>query len=261
MKKPTIVIALTDDYAVKARPLFDSLDRHARDLRICILLIRKNLTPYLPGFRVNNIEYSEIYLLSLTSFRPGWPENRPFYACGEGGEFLEHFHFDDDEVIIHIDADFVMQRGMSDAELAHFSSVADGEVYSNYHSYPPHTLREEFYNLRPKVLIEEALKTYPASWDQRMFCAGFVCCTAWTYRQISAAYLAGIDQMTATFGHHAAGQWLLNYIVSRDHTFINQSPAIHNGWWYKNTPCHVHDRQLWYKDERVLFHHTKFEEL
>lgn len=271
MKKPTFVIACTNDLLDKAEPLFLSLDKHAPDLRKCLLVIDKDGEfDYEKTATERNVEVKAIPLSELTSYRSDWPKNRDFYACAEGGEFLDYFHFDDDEVIIHLDADFIMQRPFTTAELELFASLRHGQVASTHHSFPPHGLYDEFSNLLPKVRsINIAFNmlslqmTQPQNFmNYKMFCAGFVSCTAYTYRQISKSYLLRHEGIRRLFDHHAAGQWLLNLIVMESFSFIDTTPEVHCGAWYKDSPTFIKDGQLIYNatGKPVLFNHTKYEQ-
>lgn len=265
MTRPTIVIALTNDYLAKAEPLFQSIALHAPYARVCVLVIVKDHPiKTVATAKHRTFEKGEIAFLplsKLTSYKTNWPVNRPFYACAEGGEWLDSFHFADDEVIIHLDADFIMQRPFTADELTYFSEeVRQYVVYGNYHAYPPCSLREEFYKLIPELSIEKAKKKlFPGDWSKPMFSAGFVCMRAYTYKVLSNAYLRYIGDAQALFGHHAAGQWLMNWIVATRLGFVELSPAIHNAIWYQDTPCYERAGQLWYKDQPVLFNHTKFD--
>lgn len=260
-RKITIVVALTDDLIEKSQDVFRSVTKNGRQLRKCVMIIGKTeQSSHLKWSKLlQDWEVASLPLERLASYKANWPKNRKFYACAEGGEFLDHFQFDSDEVIIKLDADFVMQRQMSADEWISFETLQHGVVMSNYHSYPPTTLREEYWKLLPEVGYDKAQDTFPGEWNSiNMFCAGFVACTAVTYRRISKSYLYHHRKITQTFGHHAAGQWLMNWIVGRNFNFQPQPPSLHNASWYIDTPCYEHAQQLYYQDSPVLFNHTKF---
>lgn len=269
MKHPTIVLALTDNYLDKSEviSLLKSLIEQAPLSRKCLFIINKNNSNHWHKWSsdiINQFEWHCIDLNELTSYRSGWPTNRPFFACAEGGEWLSHFSFSDDEIILHIDADFLMQRPFSANELAVFNELQQNQVLGNYHTYPSTSLREEFWRLLPNVSYNYAKKVFPGTWTEMgMFCTGFVCCRASTYSRLSVQYLSQIDQMISVFDHHAAGQWLMNWIVANQFQFVEAPISLHNGSWYLDSPTAdsynaLGKAELIYIDELVCLNHTKF---
>lgn len=254
-RKMHIVIGLDETYHRKTEILYDSLKHNAKGFSIKILCLGFRPVDCRPGW-----EYKTAIFKRLKSYRTDFPENRKFYVCVEGGEFLSYFQFDDEDIIIHIDSDMIMQRPFNEQEIAQIQNLKYMEVAGSYSSIPHTTLREEFWKLKPKIGYEKAKKLFPGFWNEGIFCAGVVVCTAKTYRDlISMYYLGNIENMIYTFGHHAAGQWLMNYAVFRYGSgFINLGHAFHNASWFIDTGVYEENNQLMWNNQVVLFNHTKY---
>lgn len=200
----------------------------------------------------------------LKSYRKGFPsrqKNRPFYVCAEGGEFLDYFKYDPEDIIVHIDADMIMQRPFFSWELYQIKSFKYGQVGGSYHSYPAYSLLEESEALRPQMEIKGIKKHYPNHWDKPIFCAGLVVATAQTYRDvIYHHYLHEIDSMIKIFDHHAMGQLLMNYVVYEHGNFVNLGHIFHLASWFTgmNKQTESVGDKLCYRGVPALFNHHKF---
>lgn len=248
-----IVVACDEAYYKKAEILFNSLDNNAKHCRKQILCI---------GFETKRKGYetATVKIEDLKSYRKGFPNNRPFYICAEGGEFLDYFDYDDNDIIIHIDADMVMQREFNDYEKEIIDNIEHEEIYATLTSKPSTSLREEFWRLKPKVGYTTAKKYYKdVNWSTPIFCAGLIMCTAKTYRNvIYKNYLSEVNSMIEIFDHHAAGQWLMNYVCNKYGITLIINQSFHCGSWFLDIDTEINNNKLYVNNEEILFNHTKF---
>lgn len=246
-----IVAACNEAYFKKSYPLFESWAKlpYKKQL-LCI------------GFeaQLEGVETATCKLEDLKSFRTDFPSNRPFYVCAEGGEFLDYFNYEDNDIIVHIDVDMIIQRDFNEKELDILENLKYGYVLGNVSSIPYTTLREEYWKLKPKAGYLKAKEHFPNHWDKAIFCAGVVVCTSKTYRDVIAKnYLSDINKMVYHFDHHAAGQWIMNYVCNEFGKVVFMDSDFHNADWFIDTNCKEVKGKLYDKENRlVMFNHTKF---
>lgn len=210
--------------------------------------------PKMEGWQLAGDKLDKFY-----SHRTDWPKNRDFYVCAEGGEFLKYFQFAEDDIIVHTDSDMIIQRPMSTYEESAIRNLVKGEVGGSYNSPYPVTLREEFWRLRGTGYPSVRARHYPEEWIFPTFCAGVIVARADTYVEIYKHYIGNLAQMMTAFDHHAAGQFHLNYYVHNRMKFVDLGFQFHNGFWFLDTEAVVEDNMLMYKNQKVLFNHTKYD--
>jgi hypothetical protein len=257
----TIVVCVDEVYWNKSQILFKSLEKNWHG-RVCVLCV--DFKPALTYIGVNiypdNFEFSICSKENLECFRTDWPSNRPFYFCCESGEFFNYFTFDPNELVIHLDADMIMQREMSETEVATIEHIEQGEIAMSPSAYPIMTLREELFRLNPRRGYERINQDYPGILGEiLLYCTGMVIARAYTYRRLRDYYLANIDKMIANFNHHAASQWILCYIARSSFNVIKLNSVWHNASWFIDTQAKEVDEQLTTFGQVVIFNHTKFE--
>lgn len=249
----TIVIACNQEYYTKAKIYFDSLQKNWQG-RVCILCI-----DFDPKDKREGFEYATCDSEKLASYRLGWPANRDFFICCEGGEFFDYFKFVDEELIIHTDADMIMQRLMSASEREKLEAIGDGDIGMSGPAKPLPTLREEYWRLRPKRNFLKANKDFPGRWGSiPLYCTGVIIARAKTYKEIGLRYLADINKMIENFDHHAAGQWLWSF-HAKDFNVVDLGNTFQNASWFIDTDIMEGDWLIHGEDGQiVLFNHTKF---
>lgn len=263
-----IVIALDENYWHKSKEygLFDSIMHNTstdKDVFVKCLCIGFDVPINDEHFKHHRWDWERCEINELKSFRKGFPrnqKNRPFYICAEGGEFLDYFFFDPGDVIVHIDADMVMQRPFYSHEKELLISMRYGDVGGTYHSMPSFSLEKESKSLNPTEGFENIKKHIPNHWEKPVFCAGLIACTAQTYKDvIYSHYIPMVDVMTMLFDHHAAGQLIMNYVVYEHGNFVNLGHVFHHADWFIGADKKdLKDNQLCYKSGIVLFNHHKF---
>jgi len=247
----TIVICCNEEYYNKAKIFFDSLVQNWKD-RVCILCI-----DFDPKDKRKGWEYASCEVEKLPSYRLGWPVNRDFFVCCEGGDFFDYFSFTPDELILQVDADMIMQRTISPSEKKILDAMKQGDVAMSASAKPIMTLREEFFRLRPKRNYLKINREFPGRWGAiPLYCSGIVIARADTYKEISRKYLGDIDKMTQNFDHHAAGQWLLSYHLT-NFNVIDMGNTFQNASWFIDTDAEEGD-YMTHGGQIVLFNHTKF---
>lgn len=265
-----IVVALDENYWHRANEfnLFESIHHNTkndREIFVECLCFGFDIPESDKYFKHQRWSWARCEVKELQSYREGFPKgqtNRPFYVCAEGGEFLDYFKYNPEDIIVHIDADMVMQRPFHSWELEQIKSFKYGQVGGSFHSFPATPLSEEADKLRPQFEINHIKKLYPNHWDKPIFCAGLVVATAQTYRDvIYYHYLSEIDQMIKVFDHHAMGQWLMNFVVYEHGNFVNLGHLFHLASWFigMNTQTKDIKGKLSYKGTVALFNHHKFQ--
>lgn len=256
----TIVICVDEVYWRKSQILFDSLNKNFFG-RVCILAVDFNLPLQWRQRFPGRFEFTSCKRTDFKSYREDWPSNRHQYFCSESGEFLEHFEFTPDELVIHLDADMIMQRQMTKAEREQLECFEQGEIGMSPSAYPVITLREESFRLNPRRGYEKINLDFPGVLgDISLYCCGMVVARAFTYKLLRDVYVKSIDKIVACFDHHAGSQWLLNYIVNRNSNFnvIEMSNDWHNASWFIDTLTEEKNEQLVRVGVVTLFNHTKF---
>jgi len=254
----TIVVACDEGYFKKASSLWKSLRKNWRG-RVCVLCVGfKAFDEFDYGFEIASCNIED-----FKCYNKDWPNNRSVYFCSESGEFLKYFNFDDDEIIVHLDADMILQRPLSDEEDSDLNWIEQGEIAMSPSSYPPTTLREELFKLKPKRTYTAINEMFPGVLgEMNLLCCGMIVARAKTYKAFSKIYLNHLDKMVQCFDHHAASQWLFNYLLEENiltFTKYRLNGTYHNASWFIDTLTSEQDNQLIYdKDRVVLFNHTKF---
>lgn len=257
----TIVIACDEKYYNKAVEygLFNSLKKNWKD-KVCVLCI---------GFLPHNSLYDGFLYafcghVGIESYRKDWPSNREGFVCAEGEDFTKWFNIPDDELVIHLDADMVMQREMSSYEKLMLQEIEEGEIGMSGSAMPLVSLREEFHKLKPKRGYEKVNQDFVGKLGYKhIYCSGLIVAKMKTYREISKIYNESFDNLINSFDHHAAGQWLFSYIAQTHFKVFNLGFTIHNALWFMDTEAEESQSeeqldQLKCKGEVVLFNHTKF---
>lgn len=269
--KLTLVISVDQEYFHKATAfgLWKSLRKNWKNAdgtqaRVCILCVGFNDEWISHDNPVLDYEIASCNIEDLKCYRKGWPSNRDLYFCSESGEFLDYFKFTNDEIIIHLDGDMVLQRPLNEAEIATFEHIEDGEVAMAPYTLPYANLRDEVYKLKPRRGYEKINEEFPGrlgAYDS--MCAGLVVATKNTWMEIKNKYIDHVNKVVACFDHHAASQWLFNYIVGNDYNLIELSNVIHNAAWFTDTDA-IDGDYLYTTSSRTgnrsvtLFNHTKF---
>lgn len=247
-----IVVGCDRNYFLKAKELWKSLDWW--NYEVHVLCIGFNIPSDIP----NNFKCIRVELDELKSYRPNFPKNRPFYVTIEGGEFLDYFDYQDDDIIVSIDADMIMQRDFNDRELYFLEQLKPLQVVGSLSGYPPVSVEQEYNNLKPiKPFSEMNLDSIKR---EKIICAGVVVCTAKTYRDvIYNCYFSNLDSWIEKIQHHALGQLLLNACVMKFGKIVYMPQSFHDAFWFVDTPTSIKEGKLYSNCNLTLFNHTKFD--
>ena len=229
----------TQSYYLRAQPLFDSV---------------KKYWPY--EFKVGTIGFGDgdyrMDIADVKTYRHNYPKNRSMFVCPQGGEFIDFLDVPDDEIVINIDADCIMQRAFTQAELS-MITPKDNEIIVTYPCWPPQTLKQVSKNLKFKHTDK-----FPDLFNIE-FCGAFLVARASTFRKLRDLVVAKFDDLVEVNDHHAGIQFLISYL-SYKHLHVKYVPnTFQCGSWY------LHDYnfsriggRLAIDGEVVIFNHTKF---
>ena len=244
----TVVVVCDQIYYEKAEALWASLLKYWKG-RVCILGIN-----FEPEHKVHGFEYARVPITHLKSFIPDWPKNRNFYVSVEGGDFLDYFAFDPNEIIIKIDADMILQRPLNDKELQAIHNIQGFGM--SLSGSPAQTLREEFWRITDKSM-GWVKNNFPGQWGAiPLYCCGVIVARYETYKTLHIKWLAHTYLMSQCFSHHAASQWVFNWLVKGNVTDLGN--AFHCGDWFLEMDVEDRGKQLYVDSELVAFNHTKF---
>ena len=238
----TIVLAMNKEYLHKGgNVLIDSLKKYHTG-RICFLQIDFYES-------ILGVECQSAKLTDIHSFRKDFPKNRPFYICAESGDFLDYFDFDEDEYILHIDADMILQREIVWPDGFDFKKIL---VTRNGYR----TLNDEAKILNPKAEISEQGDCYIAA---------LIGATYSDYKEIRKRHNELIYKYQDIFGHHATGQWVISLVIrDMDKHVLDVADPFHSACWYETMPSRhvIKNKELYvsglYDHQKVIFNHTKF---
>lgn len=245
-----IVIGCDYNYFQKATELWKSL--RDKPYQVHVMCIGFSFPSEWIG---ENFVCKRVELEEMKSYRPNFPDNRPFYVCPEGGDFLDFFDYDDDDIIISLDADMIMQRDFTKTEIKILENLQHYEVAGTLSANPPVTFAQEWKNVKAKGDCPDY-----AIEDENIICAGMIITTAKTYRElIYSLYIKHLDEWMESIRHHALGQLLINCIVHYNAEMVYLNQEMCDAFWYTGTPTSIKDKKLYSGGKLVLFNHTKFD--
>lgn len=157
----------------------------------------------------------------------GAPE---YSASLQHGAFLDYVGGASDDVLIYTDADIIMQRAPSAAELARLEALPADHVLLGYNSGPGETLMDEAARLHPKFalpLLAAALGDLAAA---PCYNAGVIAATRSTWRRLHQGYMESWNYAGERFGHPARQQWLICHTVAR----LGMTADISGYGWHAN---------------------------
>lgn len=234
-----ICTSITKDYLEKSKPFFESVSKYFWGKKICFCI----------GFTVAEIKGWEI--ITVNEVECKWqPRNRPDYASLQHGEFIKHYNFSNDEMIIFVDSDMILQKRM-DLKFP----VTDSVLVTRC-SYPAKRLFQVVADLKCKKRADKFFNKYKTV-AQMEFCAAFLMARASTWQKIYR-HSSELYDMLKCFDHHAAWQLLINAAISNNLHVKILPDFICNADWYEGTKA-VNDKGvLKIGKEPVYFNHTKF---
>lgn len=196
---------------------------------------------------------------------PDNTERRPFDHgyCPQDGSFLDGLPaLSDSDVVILADADAVVQRDLTETELASFRGLGDA-VALGWNANPGQTGREEFNNLSPRVDLEAAAKilgTTPALLDAMpVYNCGFMAATLGTWRRIREAYTSEFRAKgPVIFADIHWGQLQFCLLLKMGGIRVKDlGYEIHSHGHYPLTAAHeIRDGKLYYDGQLVFFAHN-----
>jgi len=188
----------------------------------------------------------------------GWPKTRINYVTAQGGFFMDWINCDDDTIVIHTDADMILQRWFIGNELE-FLEVGHDEIAGCSCHWPSQTLGQAAKNIMPKDI---QFKGYE---NMIEFAGGFMIATAKTLRKFKKLYIENHDDLVKSFDRLGANQWLINYITHKYFKFKLLPEYVMNAIWYTGTNarmingslCTIVNNQS-HIGKKVIFNHYKF---
>ena len=224
-----LLSTLTADYKAKSELLYKSFAKNCK-------------IPY------KIIEFKKEQILTRVK---DWPKTRHDWVCAQSGDFVDWIDCDDDTIVIHVDADMILQRWFSDDELK-LLDVKHGEIAGCYCSWPPLTLEQAAKNIMPKNI---QFKGYE---NMIEYNAAFMIATVKTFKELLKLYIKNNDDLVKSFDRLGANQWLINYLTHKYFKFILLPEYIMNATWFTGTNAKMKDGSLYVGDKKVIFNHYKY---
>jgi len=255
--KIILTTQLTENYYEKSKPLFDSIKHNWKSLFFPI---------FIDFFPEMDIPHFFAETKNVKTYRKDYPANRKNYVCLQAGEFLDFMPnslIDDNDVIIQIDSDTIMQRPFTDEEIMQIIPGRN-EIISVLSSNPPPTLEAvSNYGCFHKKHDNQQMKAlWDTTWqNEKEFTGSILIARKATFRMLRDLYIMHFGELTRTFDHHAAGQWLINYIAHEYFDVKIISSVFQCADWYKKFNTGEKDGKLTYEGKTVIFNHTKYNKI
>lgn len=238
---------MTADYYLKAKPLLESIKRfwHDRFVLGCIGFIPTDFDD----------EWFHVEREDIPSYRVDYPKNRPSFVTMQNGDFAKYIDCPDDEIIICVDADTVMQRGLTRNEIDYIGHVLQWHyLLSVYPNYPAQTIKEAADNTRIDWQIATAL--FPKADEKTYeFTTSFLIAKKWKFIETAEIYNNQFLKLKTLTDHHAGNQWLLSLLNSNHFPL---PPIYQCASWYTGFDTTTENGILKVNGETVIFNHTKF---
>lgn len=236
-----LATSITEPYLIKSKTFFESAVKYFEGKRICFCI----------GFKTE-IEGWEIVTVPIESLQINWqPVNRKDYHSLQHGEFIKHYNFDPEDVIIFCDSDMVLQKDW-DVKL----NIEACSFYVTNGSFPATTLRSVISNIGCSNPVEVATK-YSIEIDEVEFCTCFMIASADSWRLLYNRVRINKGFLNY-FNHHATWQLLINILVKATFKLEILPPTICCADWYSGTPANCLGDTLLVGSRVVYFNHTKF---
>lgn len=192
-----LVTSITHDYQIRAKAYVDSLVRHA-DFPCHVLGI--DFMPTCQG--VNCISFP-------TSKNAGAAETS---HSTQHGAFVQAFRTaKTDEVFLHTDSDFTMQRPIEADEMA-LLDLPHNAVLVGYNGGAHETLHTEYNRLGANLNWQAFMAEY-GEWieEKNIFNVGCIAMTKQTWRKVNDYYMERWSTICGQLSHPARQQWLVSY--------------------------------------------------
>lgn len=235
---------ITENYYQGTKPLINSIKKYWRG-RFVIGFIDFIPTDF----------YGEYYLMKksdIYTYRDDYPKNRESFICPQGGEFIEFLECNDNDIIIEIDADTIMQREMTDSELAELVPE-ENEIISVYSANPPTNLYDVAVNLKFKN--SEQFK-YLENLNE--FTGSILVANKKTFIKLRDIIISEWDEFIKINSHHAGIQWIISKITHENLKLKLVDNTYQCGIWYIAFNTKIFNYKLYFNDVVVIFNHTKF---
>lgn len=253
--KIILTTQLTKNYYEKTKPLFDSIKQNWDGL----------FYPVFIGFKPETHSlYADIE--KVKTYRKDYPINRKNYVCLQAGEFLDFIPdalINDDDVIIQIDSDIIMQRSFTAKELKQIIP-GKNEIISVLSSKPTPTLHtvSDYECFHKKNSDKKIKELWGINWQHKKeFTGSILIARKSTFKRLRNLYVENFDKLTETFDHHAAGQWLINYLAYKYFKVKIISSVFQCADWYQTFNTGEKNGKLTFNGKTVIFNHTKYNKI
>jgi hypothetical protein len=237
----TLATSITQPYLERSKPFFESAVKYWPGDKICFCI----------GFTCE-IEGWNTVIVPEDSLQFDWrPINRKNYYSLQHGEFIDHYKFDPNEIIVFCDSDMLLQRKW-DVKL----NIEPGGFFVTNSSFPATTLRNVISNIGCSDPIGVAIK-YDIGVTETEFCTCFMIASATDWRLLFSRVKINRSFMNY-FNHHAAWQLLLNVLVPVTFKMEVLPPTICCADWYSGSPANYVYDTLMVGSKVVYFDHHKF---
>lgn len=236
-----LITACNEGYYRRMTPYLDSLKRHLDFERVLVTV----------GFEPEYCPIDHVHLTRIQNAGAPYETESP-----QHGAFLQVIAGPDDETLIFTDGDIVLQRPLSQAEIAMLDGLGDA-VTCGWNSGPNETLQVEAARLHPRVTPLELAGRMGETVNRPCYNIGVIGAKRETWRRIYAAYMPLWETVTQAFGHAARQQWLVNYVVHKLGIEVRLMPySLHANGHYGIPPgVELRDGLAYYQGELVAFRH------
>ena len=243
---PVVVTVVTENYLSRAKPFLKSLGVLWGVDRVCVCL------GFLPSLAVRQ-DYPHVQFRSMPLH---WSTDN---GISQHGRFLDALpNVQDDRLYLLSDADILVQRDFTEAELRHFAGY-DAETFgAAWNAGEGDNLLEEARRISMSFSPhEETLFPLPYS-DIPCFNTGVLLMRGRAWKRLRDLYESRVERFWKLASYRTRTQWLVNWCLYRLGMKVDILPGSLHSHGHLGVPsgANIRDGFLYCGDDLVLFRHA-----
>lgn len=177
-------------------------------------------------------------------------KNRKEFVCLEGGEFINFYDFNEDDVAVLMDYDILQQRDFTDEEIDFLNGIKESEFYLTRNEFTDNlTSKDEADKLICNPEFIENMEEF------KVYNTGVQIARVSTWRRLFEAWKNEYKTWEDNCKHHATGQLAINHILHKQQTLKELTPVFHGAWFLHNLNHSTINGEFYVDNQKVLFNH------
>ena len=210
---------------------------------------------FVPDIQRDGLHVVIVREADVATYTPGWCDDRAYYVCLEGGEFIDLFDFQDTDLVIFSNVDITLQREFTAEELEWIHGLPEDQMAMQYDAFPPRPIYDPDYITSPEVwaICNEGNDSMV------IHNCGVLVGRIGAWKRLYADF-KGLYNAVKVFPpqHHAISQWVINYVLQVNDALTRLPNGFHEAHWWDNSEVHFQDGQYCLDGSPVLFAHHKY---